>query len=788
MPIPEHLEILNQGVKAWNEWRTGNPDVVPDLSGISLLLTNEVEVGFGFAPIPRDLRAINFKDANLQKTNIGPADLQGADLRGAKLQGADLREAKLQGAKLGEANLEGANLQLANLQAAHLPRSRAKGASLQGADLTRACAQEAQFPAAELQDALLREADLQNANLQQAKLQGADLSGADLREADLQGANLQGANLKDAKLREADLRGANLSNVQGGLRPEQLAGADLTGAKLPGPIDKLFEDLKAVGDISESARKLFVAMLAACLYSWLTIATTTDVNLITNRASSPLPIIQTSIPIVGFYVVAPLLVLCVYFYFHFYLQKLWEELGSLPAIFPDGRPLHARSDPWLLNDLVRSHLAKLKPDRPLMSYFQQLISIVLAWGLVPFTLLWFWVRYLRKHDLAGTTFHVLLAAISITAAVFLYRLAAGTLRGDERRSFSWSRAVKSPRAYSALAALVATGVAFLLVSLGGIRGARNGWVPRAMALVHYSPFANLRDADVSVKPPNWTGKNDSELDLVKGAELSFADLRYADAPGAFLVKAVLSESHLEGADLLMSDLRGANLSGAYLGEARLRSANLTGANLSGAHLARADLSGASLHGAQMSVADLRGANMGGGDITAANLRGTNLSTTDLSGANLSGAQLSGADLTGAELVEANLSRAILARADLRRADLQSADLRGAQLSDADLEFADFRTPDFVDPVAPPVVVTTRINPDALKSALNRNKAYYDSDLLQKLGLPPDHNEKLAEEQKQEERNQEEQKKNVSAVGSTGASVVQKPSASGKSASPKQGNK
>jgi hypothetical protein len=38
-------------------------------------------------------------------------------------------------------------------------------------------------------------------------------------------------------------------------------------------------------DISESARKLFITMLVGCLYSWLTIATTTDVNLITNRVS-----------------------------------------------------------------------------------------------------------------------------------------------------------------------------------------------------------------------------------------------------------------------------------------------------------------------------------------------------------------------------------------------------------------------------------------------------------------------------------------------------------------------
>jgi hypothetical protein len=31
MANPEHLEILKQGVEAWNEWREKNPDIEPDL-------------------------------------------------------------------------------------------------------------------------------------------------------------------------------------------------------------------------------------------------------------------------------------------------------------------------------------------------------------------------------------------------------------------------------------------------------------------------------------------------------------------------------------------------------------------------------------------------------------------------------------------------------------------------------------------------------------------------------------------------------------------------------------
>ena len=103
---------------------------------------------------------------------------------------------------------------------------------------------------------------------------------------------------RPGELRGADLRGQDLTKVEG-LLPEHLAGADLTRAKLPEKIEK-FPALDQVAAISSEARKIFIGLLAACVYSWLVIGTTTDVALILNTASSPLPIINTPIPIAGF--------------------------------------------------------------------------------------------------------------------------------------------------------------------------------------------------------------------------------------------------------------------------------------------------------------------------------------------------------------------------------------------------------------------------------------------------------------------------------------------------------
>jgi hypothetical protein len=163
-------------------------------------------------------------------------------------------------------------------------------------------------------------------------------------------------------LRETDLQNANLENAEFLLTAE-CAGANVAGAKPPKPIAE-FEGLKTIAEATSNAQKLFIAMLGGCLYSWLTIGTTKDAALLTNSASSPLPIIGTALPIVGFYLVAPVVLLGLYFYFHWHVQRLWETLADLPAVFPDARSLDKKADPWMLNGLVSDHFRRLRRERP----------------------------------------------------------------------------------------------------------------------------------------------------------------------------------------------------------------------------------------------------------------------------------------------------------------------------------------------------------------------------------------------------------------------------------------
>ena len=531
-------------------------------------------------------------------------------------------------------------------------------------------------------------ADLTNADLRRANLSGADLTEAVLRGADLRGANLAGALLSGADLREANLQDANLTDASG-LLAEQLAGSNLAGAQLPRSVQE-FQGLSIVSQASGYSQTLFVTMLAACAYSALTIATTTDARLLTNSVSSPLPIISTAVPIVSFYVAGPLLLLVFYVYMHLSLQRLWEQLAELPAVFPDGRTLDRRAFPWLLNGLVGAHVKLLRRKRPALSGLQTSLAVLLTWWLVPFTLALFWLRYLPRHDWAGTALHAVLLSAALSCGVMFLRLTRRTLRGEPLRRVGWRRYLQLASRVAEVAAITAVlgGLSF-----GAIAGVQEEYslipqrftgaaqsvasrVPGFLAVCGYAATADLHDAQVSTKPANWTGEN---IDDVKGADLNGADLQWAQAQGAFLVGA---------------DLRNAKLSGANLRKADLRRAHLDNdADLSFAHLQGADLRQAHIDHGQLRHADLR---------------------------------------------EADLRQAFVDHSDFTSADLRGADLRGADLQDANLTDANLQGARFDE--------TKGLDPNVLKtSARNGLLASYDPEILEKLGLPRDHDDRMKDE-------------------------------------------
>ena len=118
-----HLDILLQGVKAWNRWREQNPGISPDLSRADLI---------GMVLPGVNLAGVNLQGANLRETIFEDANFLGADLQGVNLQQAELRKADFSEANLNRANLRQADLRDANLVEASMAGVELGQAKLQG--------------------------------------------------------------------------------------------------------------------------------------------------------------------------------------------------------------------------------------------------------------------------------------------------------------------------------------------------------------------------------------------------------------------------------------------------------------------------------------------------------------------------------------------------------------------------------------------------------------------------------------------------------------------------------
>lgn len=595
-----------------------------DLSHWDLSKANLYRVNLSKADLIRtDLSGTNLFEADLSKAKLSEADLRGAAIYGADLSEVNLNNAKLGGAILIEANLSKAKLVIADLVEAGLNDANLNKAKLIKAKLNRAILSRANLNDADLRQADLSEADLGETNIGKADLRWANLSGANLRKANLSGANLDNAKLDDAELRSAILRDAVLREADfygaKGLSSEQFSGTDVTGIKnLPDNIEKSFyTGIERAKEASINARKLFFGMLLICAYSALTIFTTNDVDFLKNSASSTLPIIGGQIPITGFFMLTPLLLIGFYLYFHLYLQRLWDILAKLPAIFPDGNPLNEKVYPWLLNGLVFKHFELLKTQKkPRLSRIQHYMSIFLAWWTVPLMTILFWWTFLKVHIERISFFHCIVTSIAVFLAFFLRHLAKQTLEPDKKELKKASFIKKIPKF-----ALLTSGICFALLC----HCSNN-------AIKYYDfPRLDISGADLSTKPSHWNTPEEYKA-LIKAVNLDKRNLRRMLAFSAFMPKTSLCGADLSYAYLREATLSGADLSEANLGEATLDKADLSEADLWKAKLRRADLYAANLRNADLSEADLWKAGLYKANLTGTNFTKAIFYWTDFTGA------------------------------------------------------------------------------------------------------------------------------------------------------------
>ena len=215
-PTIDWPRLLQSGVSAWNEFRSGHPSAIPDLQYFRLSDPSALFHWFQLSSqddVPDESPAVELARLNLSGANLFRSYLRATSFHCADFRDADARESNLssssfnstlfarcdlRGAQLAGADLSGTDLSEAVLSRARFHRANLLGANLRGRNLT---------------ECLFSESCLSGANLHRARLIRADCKAADMSYTDLREAEMSEADLTAADLSHADLRGTNLAGT-----------------------------------------------------------------------------------------------------------------------------------------------------------------------------------------------------------------------------------------------------------------------------------------------------------------------------------------------------------------------------------------------------------------------------------------------------------------------------------------------------------------------------------------------------------------------------------------------
>jgi uncharacterized protein YjbI with pentapeptide repeats len=495
--------------------------------------------------------------------------------------------------------------------------------------------------------------DLRHDSIDNEDLTSRDLSGALFEDctfidckfdsAVLDGATFTRCVFSRSTFRRASLRGAIFQQCTG-LSGKEFAAANLEGAILPEIVAK-FQSLARIAEISKRANTILGTLIAGCLTSAIIISKATDLALLTNLGSLPLPVATTKVPTATFFVVMPCLLVAIWIYLQLTLNHLLQEFSALPEVFPDGDARYQKADFWLLGGYVWSFSGDRTASQILM--VRLVLFRLVVWSLVPAIVLAFWTSYLRIHDATGSTFQI--GAFSVLLVFGVY------IAGSTRTEFVSTAALSAPRQVRRYGLSFAVLLILVVMTDAARNGAPptgpdfmmppNGWVRsiglNALSLLHIRTVVNLREMALSSDKESLNAIDMKYSDSYH-LNATSANMRNATMVGAFLSKAVLSKTHLDNANLQYAHLDEADFTGAFLDEASLELSSASSGHFEGAHMSFAKLTEASLQDANFTGADLLGA-----DLRGADLRNAIFKDADLTGADFYLADLRGANFEGA---------------------------------------------------------------------------------------------------------------------------------------------
>ncbi len=466
--------------------------------------------------------------------------------------------------------------------------------------------------------------------------------------------------------------------------------------------------LAALNASAGRLQTLWFSFLGLTLYLAITALTTTHRMLLLGEDQT-LPILNMKVPLLPFYVIAPLFYVVIHFYVLMMLVLLarttvpFEEqlLKAFPGAAASER-YRARAE----NALFLQLLIGPKQERDGANGFLLAVVGLVTLAMAPIaTLIVLQMAFLPYHSFGITWEHRALVGIDFCLVMMLwasYRSERGVIRPLNIIFYQFGRGSWRAPTFIALGWFWMIAVVWLCLCEG--RWAGEDWIGRSETESQgflfglfpdrlILPHETIVGADLiekSKKESASRGKGAfvptqifDQRNFV-AAQFGGADLRGVSFRFARMFGVDLSEADLRGADVSFADFGGANLSGSDLrgvefNRAVLLDARMVGVRLQGVELAVWDMPGADLRGAFLQGSDLKGANLQGADLSGAQMQGADLTRANLQGANLDSADLQGADFTDAFLRGAHLSFPFVYRTKIEFADLLESLIRSPEL-------------------------------------------------------------------------------------------------------------
>jgi uncharacterized protein YjbI with pentapeptide repeats len=462
------------------------------------------------------------------------------------------------------------------------------------------------------------------------------------------------------------------------------------------------------------------SFVVTLLYLLITVASTTDLQLLLPESRVSLPIIGVQLNLFYFCIAAPALILILHFNFmmnlldHARKLKAWGEVAT-------------REQLVLLPGFMLNY-TYVFVQRTFNYWLMRILQVAVICLGPLLLLLYVQIRFADYHNVWLTGWHLLLVSLDVVVLlIYWIRIAYPDLLEAQYDRFPHLGTLRQLRRRnrSILFGYMPLFLFVLSVSVGCFQIVRlvkqdyseqmHWYIPRLSVFDQTLVKTQPSDAIIQVYLSQGKTIDEAWADHAEGVDLRGRDLRYARLDGCNLPNAQLDgvllgysslrETALNGADLSYAQLDGADLcfaklNGSCLVNAKLNGALLRNAELNGAIVSNAELNGAWLRDAELNGARLGGAQLNGTYLESAELEGAYLESAKLNGAILEGAVLNGAvlwgtELNGAYLESAELNGADLLRAELKGAYLESAQLNGAELLNAELngaylEYAGFR--------------------------------------------------------------------------------------------------